>query len=318
VLGIRFVKCGGGPFSLATPLSTCPNYTMASAKIASLAIRTIAKPIATQIKHQAAQHETFKKLCISLAQFLHRTESRLRMNLLPGNSEHVKIRPLNDSKAISNGANAISEGFLFLVAALIILGETYRGSRSRAHERDKTEEEIKALRLQVQALTKQMRTDTDGDVSLLGETPPSSLMPIRSGTMSEEYLFLVHSVQILWALAEKRGWFNETESLPAELKWLLDQKDLIEKEQPASANATQAAEQQESESKPSNAYAHSQVQEIAANVKASLSPKATSISLSDSTVWTRFLDTIFSRTCLPEVPSFLMSFTCSILRPFSL
>lgn len=76
---------------------------MASAKIVSLAIRTIAKPIATQIKHQAMHHEKFKKVrcfltqvCISLAQFLHRTEARMRSNLLGG--ESIKVRPLNDAK----------------------------------------------------------------------------------------------------------------------------------------------------------------------------------------------------------------------------
>ena len=72
---------------------------------------------------------TNEKICIALAQHMHRTEARLRQNLLPG-SENYKIRPLNDAKAISNGANAISEGFLFAVAATIILGETYRSSRS--------------------------------------------------------------------------------------------------------------------------------------------------------------------------------------------
>ena len=290
---------------------------MASVKIVSLAIRTIAKPIATQIKSQAAQHDAFKKMCISLAQFLHRTESRLRMNLLPGNSEHVKIRPLNDAKAISNGANAISEGFLFLVAALIILGESYRGSRSRAHERDKTEEEIKALRLQVQALTKQMQADADGDVALLGEAPPSSLSPPRSGSMSEEYLFLVHSVQILWALAEKRGWFNESESLPAELKWLLDQKESLGTEQPVSSNSTEDPAREKSDQTSSNSYAHSQVQRIAADLKSTLNPKAGSMSINYFTIWPNYFGTILSQTRLPEVPSFLSSFARSTLWPFS-
>lgn len=292
--------------------------TMASAKIVSLAIRTIAKPIATHIKHQAAQHETFKKVCISLAQFLHRTESRLRMNLLPGPGEHVKIRPLNDAKAVSNGANAISEGFLFLVAALIIMGETYRGSRSRAHERDKTEEEIKTLRLQVEALTKQMQTETDGDISLLGEAPPTSLMPLRCRDMSEEYLFLVHSVQILWALAEKKGWFNESASLPAELKWLLDQKEHIEKEEPVSTKTTQASEQEDPEAKPSTTYAQSQVQGIAANVQAALHPKANSMAMSESPTWSSYFSTILSHACLPETTTFLSSFWSTVLRPFSL
>ncbi|WFD27235.1 hypothetical protein MNAN1_002231 [Malassezia nana] len=300
---------------------------MATAKIVSLAIRTIAKPIATQIKYQAAQHETFKKICISLAQFLHRTESRLRVNLLPGKDEHVKIRPLNDAKAISNGANAISEGFLFLVAALIIVGETYRGSRSRAHERDKTEEEIKALRLQIETLTKNMQAEDNQDDSLLGGAPTTSLMPSKSSDMSDEYLFLVHSVQILWALAEKRGWFNETESLPAELKWLLEQKELTKKEQPpskeqspskeqpTSKKTTQDSQHDEPASISSAAYAQSKVQGIAADVRASLNSKAVSLGASDSMSWAGSTGTILSQLHLPDATSFLSSFLSCMLRP---
>lgn len=122
---------------------------MATAKIATLAIRTLAKPIATQLKSQAAQHETFRKICIALAQRMHRTEMALRTNLLP-NGVQQKVRPLNDAKAIANGANAISEGFLFFVAAALILGETYRGSRKKAEQRDRTEDALNQLQSQVE------------------------------------------------------------------------------------------------------------------------------------------------------------------------
>ncbi|KAJ9478806.1 hypothetical protein PHBOTO_002321 [Pseudozyma hubeiensis] len=124
---------------------------MATAKIATLAIRTLAKPIATQLKSQAAQHESFKKICIALAQRMHRTEMALRTNLLP-NGVQQKVRPLNDAKAIANGANAISEGFLFFVAAALILGETYRGSRKKAEQRDRTEDSLNQLKDQVENL----------------------------------------------------------------------------------------------------------------------------------------------------------------------
>lgn len=91
---------------------------MASVKIGQLVIRTLAKPIANQLKSQAANHETFRKACIGLAQFMHRSEITLRSNLIGGT--HQKVRPLNDAKAVANGANAISEGFLFAVAAVSI------------------------------------------------------------------------------------------------------------------------------------------------------------------------------------------------------
>ncbi|SPO32326.1 uncharacterized protein UTRI_02883 [Ustilago trichophora] len=133
---------------------------MATAKIATLAIRTLAKPIATQLKSQAAQHESFKKICIALAQRMHRTEMALRTNLLP-NGVQQKVRPLNDAKAIANGANAISEGFLFFVAAALILGETYRGSRKKAEQRDRTEESLNQLKDQMERMATVLGIDLE-------------------------------------------------------------------------------------------------------------------------------------------------------------
>ncbi|KAF4769434.1 hypothetical protein N7455_008889 [Penicillium solitum] len=48
-------------------------------KLSSLAIRTLSKPIASQIKAQAREHERFRKICVSMAQALHRFDMRLRL-----------------------------------------------------------------------------------------------------------------------------------------------------------------------------------------------------------------------------------------------
>ncbi|GAA6000779.1 OPA3 family protein [Rhodotorula paludigena] len=108
---------------------------MASLKIASLLLRTLSKPIATKIKQQAKEHEGFKSRTIQMAQFLHRAEMNLRVKLLGESPRHV--RPLSESKAIDAGANFLSEGFLFTVAAVIIIGETYRGKRAESKRRDR-------------------------------------------------------------------------------------------------------------------------------------------------------------------------------------
>ncbi|ETS60895.1 hypothetical protein PaG_04814 [Moesziomyces aphidis] len=161
---------------------------MATAKIATLAIRTLAKPIATQLKSQAAQHETFRKICISLAQRMHRTEMALRTNLLP-NGVQQKVRPLNDAKAIANGANAISEGFLFFVAAALILGETYRGSRKKAEQRDRTEDALNQLSDHVQRMAHVLGIDLDQLERLDDQQRDSSSEPsgaLRNGDVTEE------------------------------------------------------------------------------------------------------------------------------------
>jgi len=120
---------------------------MATAKIGTLVIRTLAKPISSRIKNQAKEHERFRNVCVSLAQFMYRSEVRLRTNLL---GESMKnIRPLSEAKAIENGANALAEGFLFGVAAILILGETYRSSRNQSKRRDVVDDRMEELTAQI-------------------------------------------------------------------------------------------------------------------------------------------------------------------------
>ncbi|EPS98368.1 hypothetical protein FOMPIDRAFT_1037540 [Fomitopsis schrenkii] len=126
---------------------------MATAKVATLVIRTLAKPISNQLKNQAKQHETFRTFCVDLAQRMYRTEVRLRTNLLGEPAKHV--RPLSETKAIENGANALAEGFLFTVAAALIVAETWRSSRSQSKRRDIVDDHLEELEGKVTALAEQ-------------------------------------------------------------------------------------------------------------------------------------------------------------------
>ncbi|KAL4936235.1 hypothetical protein BDV06DRAFT_96515 [Aspergillus oleicola] len=55
-------------------------------KLSSLAIRTLSKPIANQIKAQAREHERFRRICVSMAQGLHRLDMRLRLGTIRDNA----------------------------------------------------------------------------------------------------------------------------------------------------------------------------------------------------------------------------------------
>ncbi|KAL5490638.1 hypothetical protein ACEPAI_5472 [Sanghuangporus weigelae] len=120
-----------------------PPIMAATSKLLNLFIRTLAKPIANTIKHQAKDHPTFRSWCVSLAQRKHRAEMTLRTNLL--GEKTPNIRPLSEARAIDSGANAIAEGFLFSVAAALILGESWRSSRSLAKRREVVDERIEEL-----------------------------------------------------------------------------------------------------------------------------------------------------------------------------
>jgi len=129
---------------------------MASIKLGSLLIRTLAKPIGNKIKQQAVEHARFRELCMGLAQWSHRSEVRLRTSLLGEELKHIK--PLSEAKAVANGANMLAEGFLFVVAAGLILGETYRSSRSSAKHRDATDDKIDDLENHVKVLTDEVQS----------------------------------------------------------------------------------------------------------------------------------------------------------------
>ncbi|ORY24065.1 optic atrophy 3 protein-domain-containing protein [Naematelia encephala] len=133
---------------LSASNSSCD--AMASVKIFSLAVKTLAKPIANTIKAQAAEHETFRNICIGLAQRMHRTEARMRMGLL--NEEAKNIKPLNDTRAVQNGATTLAETFLFLVGAGLVLGESYRSSRKEGKRRDMVAERLDGLEEEIRAL----------------------------------------------------------------------------------------------------------------------------------------------------------------------
>lgn len=65
------------------------------------------------------------------------------MKLLGENK--IKIRPLNDKKAIESGANFLSETFIFSVAGLLIFYESYRSRKKLANEKQNVKNDISEL-----------------------------------------------------------------------------------------------------------------------------------------------------------------------------
>lgn len=117
-------------------------------KLTTLLVKTIAKPMANAIKQQAKEHENFRNICIRMAQSLHRNETKLRMSLL--GEKRIKIRPLNDTKAIDQGANFISEFFIFSVAGSLILYENYRSRKKASTARESLADDISVLQHEIE------------------------------------------------------------------------------------------------------------------------------------------------------------------------
>lgn len=141
-------------------------------KLTSLLVRTVAKPIATTLKHQAKNHESFRKSCIRIAQTMHLTDVKLRMRLI--GEKKIKIRPLNDNKAIENGANFISEFFIFLVAGSLILYESFRSRKKANNERDALFDDISTLQSEIEYIKIKLN---DYNIKLDDYNPPEGINP---------------------------------------------------------------------------------------------------------------------------------------------
>ncbi|CAE6417168.1 unnamed protein product [Rhizoctonia solani] len=136
---------------------------MASVKLATLVIRTLAKPISARLKHQAEQHESFKNICVSWAQWAHRTEARhfLELEVRPlthrlGWATHKFIGRVGEAyqtpERDSNGANGLAEAFLFTVGASLILAEAWRSNRSQARRRDSVDDQLEDIQDEINEL----------------------------------------------------------------------------------------------------------------------------------------------------------------------
>lgn len=66
-----------------------------------------------------------------------------------------------DARAIDNGANAIAEGFLFGVAALLIIGETWRSSRNQSKRREGVDDKLEELQASLEGLAKRVDSLTN-------------------------------------------------------------------------------------------------------------------------------------------------------------
>ncbi|VEU20000.1 DEKNAAC100761 [Brettanomyces naardenensis] len=123
-------------------------------KLSTLFIRQISKPVANVIKAEAKNHAGFKRFCVAVAQNLHFFDNSLKMRLL----KHPPrpIRPLNEARAIENGANFLSESFIFLVASGAVLFETSRQRQKEKGRREAVADDIATLQDEIEQMKKQL------------------------------------------------------------------------------------------------------------------------------------------------------------------
>ncbi|KAF0918900.1 hypothetical protein E2562_027339 [Oryza meyeriana var. granulata] len=125
-------------------------------KLGSLAFRTLSKPIAARLKHNAGIHPKFRGFIIGLAQANHRFTTNMQRRLY-GRATDIHIRPLNEEKAIQAAADLLGELFVFSVAGAAIIYEVQRSARAEARKEEIRRQEIEARKKRIEELANEVQ-----------------------------------------------------------------------------------------------------------------------------------------------------------------
>lgn len=93
----------------------------------------------------------------------------------------VKVRPLNDAKAIDNGATFLSESFIFSVAGGLILFESFRSRKKENARREGVADDIEALQDEIEWLRSKLEEKQilkKGEYKLKKDVEPTILKSI--------------------------------------------------------------------------------------------------------------------------------------------
>ncbi|ESS30302.1 optic atrophy 3 protein (opa3) protein [Toxoplasma gondii GAB2-2007-GAL-DOM2] len=125
-----------------------------AAKLFSVAIRQVSKPMASYMQKKAQNSPRFKAICVGIASRYNAVEQIIINRFYGRSNKAAPVRKLNETKAIELGATVFGEFVIFGVAA-IALGFEYRRSlmKEAAKERELLERlyVLEAQILQLQA-----------------------------------------------------------------------------------------------------------------------------------------------------------------------
>ncbi len=102
-------------------------------KLASLAIKTLSKPMSKQVKHYFTKSPIGQQFLTVLGQTTHNVTTRL--TIWSAGYRVKKIQALEPEKALSQGAELVGEAFVFGVAGSLVVWE-YDKSKQKEAKKD--------------------------------------------------------------------------------------------------------------------------------------------------------------------------------------
>lgn len=121
-----------------------------AAKLLTVALRQLSKPMAQYMQRRAQNSDVFKGLCVGLASRYNNVEQRIVNRFYGRSNKAATIRKLNEAKAIELGATVFGEFFIFGIAGASARGwlkAMYREAGEKTRWRHmKSESPVQACR----------------------------------------------------------------------------------------------------------------------------------------------------------------------------
>jgi hypothetical protein len=122
-------------------------------KLASLLVKTLAKPLSKRIKHDFSRFEISKRFLIGIGQTSHTITSR--MQIWSAGYKVRSITPLESEAALKSGAEFVGESFIFLVSGGLVVWEYNRSNESA---RNKEAQKVAKQKAEYVALQAKLHT----------------------------------------------------------------------------------------------------------------------------------------------------------------
>jgi len=126
------------------------------AKLASLLIKTLAKPMSKKIKVECSNYIITQNALVNIGQTTNAVTAR--MKIWSEGYAVRSIKPLEREAAVTQGAEFVGEAFIFLVAGGIVLWEYNKKAEEDTAKKNKATEERRCLDERICALEKSLET----------------------------------------------------------------------------------------------------------------------------------------------------------------
>ena len=108
-------------------------------KLGGLVVKTLAKPLSKQIKHEFSRYEVTQRLLRGIGETAHQLTSRL--TIWSAGYRVRDVKALEPEKALHDGSELLGEGFIFLATGTWVVYE-YNKSNEKSKEKEAAQKAV--------------------------------------------------------------------------------------------------------------------------------------------------------------------------------